>query len=427
MIIYVVKPGDSVYSIAQQYGISPDIIISDNELQNPERLVVGQTLVLRTGTRGYSLRPGDSLYNIARRFGIPVSRLLALNPQVSSPTRLMLGQIIQVPTGTMQKLGTIQVNGYAFPSIPMETLERTLPSLTYLAPFSYEAERDGTLVPPEDAPLIEAARAQGTAPLMVITNIEPGESFSSDLATILLNNMPVQNQFIDNIIAELQGKNYYGLDVDFEYLYPGDRERYVAFLRRITDTLHELGYSVSVALAPKTSADQQGLLYEAHDYEAIGAIVDHVILMTYEWGYTYGPPLAVAPINEVRKVLDYAVTAIEPKKILLGIPNYGYEWVLPYEEGTAATAVTNVGAVEIAARENAAIQYDETAQAPFFTFYGDDGRERIVWFEDARSIDAKLRLINEYGLGGASYWTIGTYFPQNWLVLNSLYNVEKLL
>ena len=99
--------------------------------------------------------------------------------------------------------------------------------------------------------------------------------------------------------------------------------------------LHPLGYSVSTALAPKTKADQVGLLYEAHDYPVHGALCDFVVLMTYEWGYAAGPPWAIAPINEVRRVLDYAVTAIPRNKILMGMPTYGRDWKLPFVAGTS--------------------------------------------------------------------------------------------
>ena len=87
------------------------------------------------------------------------------------------------------------------------------------------------------------------------------------------------------------------------------------------------------ALAPKTSAGQKGTLYEGHDYTAIGAACDAALLMTYEWGYTYGPPMAVAPIRNVRQVVEYALTEIPPEKIWLGVPTYGYDWTLPYEKG----------------------------------------------------------------------------------------------
>ena len=220
---------------------------------------------------------------------------------------------------------------------------------------------------------------------------------------------------------------YIHLDIDFEYVYSYDKQLYNSFLRKAVEKLKPLGFSVTTALAPKLSADQKGLLYEAHDYSAHGQLATHSILMTYEWGYTFGPPMAVAPLNSIRRVLDYAVTAIPSSKILMGIPNYGYDWTLPYKSGTSATTISNVGAVNIAAREGAIIRYDVASQAPFFNYYDVNGKQHVAWFEDARSIRAKLQLVNELRLGGISYWTIGRYFPQNWLVLNSLYNIKKVL
>jgi len=426
MIIHVVRRGDSVYSIARQYGVSPASIITSNELKNPGQLVVGQTLVILEGSRTHTVVAGESLFTISRQYGLSVNDILAVNPQITSAGLIYPGQVITIPPRT-QKLGTIEVNGYLFPNINTETLRKTLPSLTYLSIFSYEVNPDGSLRSINDTPLIQAARAAGVAPLMVITNIEEGRSFSSDVARSILSSDEVQNTLINNVIDTLDSKNYHGLDIDFEYIYPADRERYNNFLRKVVNRLRPLGYTVTTALAPKISADQPGLLYEAHDYPVHGELADHVILMTYEWGYTYGPPMAVAPINEVRRVLNYAVTAIPRQKILMGIPNYGYVWTLPYQQGTAARTISNPGAVDLAWQVRAAIQYDTKAQSPFYNYYDSNGRQHEVWFEDARSIEAKLRLANEFRVGGVSYWTIGTYFPQNWLVLNSLFNVRKVL
>mgnify|MGYP002231542402 CR=1 FL=1 len=115
-------------------------------------------------------------------------------------------------------------------------------------------------------------------------------------------------------------KGYCGLDVDFEYVPPELREDYAAFVCRMREALNTEGKPVVAALAPKTSAQQRGLLYEAHDYALLSKAANAVFLMTYEWGYTYGPPMAVAPIQAVRQVLDYAVTEIPPEKILMGFP-----------------------------------------------------------------------------------------------------------
>ncbi len=426
MIIHVVKPGESLYTISRLYRVPASKIISDNELTNPNQLVVGQTLVILQGFRRHRVVPGESIYTIARDYRVSTQQILQANPQITSPFLIYPGQIIIIPPST-QKLGSIEVNGYAFPNTSMEVLKKTFPYLTYLSIFSYQINRDATLNDINDEPLIKAARENNTAPMMVITNLSQEGGFSSDLASTILNSENLQNKLLDNVVNILQQKNYFGLDIDFEYIYPRDREKYNSFLRKTVNRLRPLGYIITTALAPKTSADQKGLLYEAHDYTVHGRLVDHVILMTYEWGYTFGPPLAVAPINQVRNVLDYAVTVIPPEKILMGMPNYGYDWTLPYQKGTAAKTISNTGAVDLARERGAFIKFDDESQAPFFNYYDDNGKEHVVWFEDARSIQAKLNLVEEYGLEGVSYWTIGRYFPQNWLVLSSMYDIIKLI
>lgn len=426
MIIHVVRPGESLFSISRIYGVSVDKIAKDNELKDPRQLVIGQSLVILEGERKHAVAPGESIYTIARTYGMTPRAILAANPQITDPSKLKVGQIIIIPERT-RKYGTIEVNGYAFPEIEMETLKKTLPDLTYLSIFNYQVMKDGSLKEIDDVPLIQAAREAKVAPLMVITNIEEGKGFSSDIAKEIFTNNTAQENLLNNVIQILKAKNYYGLDIDFEYIYPENREDYNNFLRKTVGRLKPLGYTVTTALAPKIAADQPGVLYQGHDYPVHGALVDHVILMTYEWGYTFGPPLAVAPLNEVVKVLNYAVTAIPREKIFMGIPNYGYDWTLPYVKGTAAKALSNTEAVDLAFREGAIIQYDWKAQAPFFTYYDNARKQHIVWFEDARSIRAKLEVANRYKLGGVSYWSIGKYFPQNWLVLNSLYDVKKLI
>lgn len=208
-------------------------------------------------------------------------------------------------------------------------------------------------------------------------------------------------------------------------MYPADRELYNSFLEKVVEKLHEEDFIVTTALAPKVRADQVGTLYEAHDYNTHGKLVDHVILMTYEWGYTYGPPMAVAPINQVERVIEYAVTEIPSKKILMGIPNYGYDFTLPYEQGRAAKSISNTNAISLAVEKGVEIQYDTVSQAPYFYYKDESGALHIVWFEDARSIKAKLELVTKYNLGGVSFWTVMNYFPQGYAVLNSEFQVEK--
>ncbi len=150
-----------------------------------------------------------------------------------------------------------------------------------------------------------------------------------------------------------------------------------------------------------------------------------MLLMTYEWGYTYGPPMAVAPINQVRRVVEYALTEIPANKVDLGIPNYGYDWPLPYQRGiTKAATIGNVEAVRIAIRQGAEIYFDSLAESPYFR-YTEGGISHEVWFEDVRSLQAKFNLIRQYALRGCGYWQIMDWFQANWLLLKNQFYIAK--
>lgn len=427
MIIHVVQPGDSIYSIANQYNVSPQKIIIDNELENPNVLVPGQTLVILIPETVHVVQPGETLAQIAQRYNLTTVELLQLNPFIDFADEIMPGDQITI-RNREEKRGPISVLGYAYPNIDRTVLMKTLPYMTYLTIFTYGITEEGDLIDIDDEELIRIARDFGVAPLMLISTLTEEGTFSNELAHVILNDPVAQNNLIENVLQNLREKNYYGLDIDFEYVLPEDEEAFINFIQNVNDRISPEGYVLFTALAPKTSADQQGLLYEAHNYPRIGEASDDVLLMTYEWGYTYGPPMAVSPVDRVREVLDYAVTEIPRDKIYMGIPNYGYDFMLPYVQGESrADSLSNVGAVDLAARVGAMIQYDEVSQAPYFIYYDDQGRQHRVWFEDARSILAKLDLFSEYGFEGVGYWNIMRYFLQNWLLVSNLYDITKVL
>ncbi len=426
MLIHVVRRGDTLYSIARRYGASVSRLRSDNGLSENQALVVGQALIVTLPAQVYTVRAGDTLYSIARRYGVSVLELIQNNPELIQNETIQPGQqlTIRFQGG---KIRSIVTKGYAYPHIQRAVLQRALPYLTYLAIFSYGFTESGTLIPADDSALISAAYRFNAAPILVFSSLDGMGGFSSARASRLFNDPQLQNTVLTNLADVMRDKGYVGIDMDFEYISPDDAEGYQNFLRRAVEVMRPQGFTVSADLAPKTSAGQQGLLYEAHDYPAIGAIVDRVLLMTYEWGYTYGPPMAVAPINQVRGVVRYAVSEIPVSKILMGVPNYGYDWTLPYEQGVSrAENIGNQGAVLRAARYGAEIQFDETAQSPFFEYYS-GGRRHVVWFEDVRSIEAKLALADEFGLLGVGYWNIMRAFNANWALLAARYTIAKVV
>lgn len=378
MEIYVVKAGDTVDSIAESYGVAVSSVIYDNQLSYPYPLALGQALLISAG-------------------------------EVSEPSY------------------PAWVNGYAYPFIQQDVLNETLPYLSSLSVFSYGFTTDGELIAPrqDDSFMINAALMEGVRPVLTLTPLGPDGNFNNYLITSVVNNQEAKDNLLANLLETVQTKNFQGVDIDFEYIRPEDRIPFADFVADVRNYLSPYGYHVSVALAPKISDTQAGLLYEGKDYGLLGEAADSVLLMTYEWGYTYGPPMAVAPVNKVRQVVEYAVTRIDSSKIDLGIPNYGYDWTLPFVQGTSrATTVSNQQAVQIAIEAGVPIQFDEVAMSPFFR-YEKNGQQHEVWFEDVRSYREKFSLLPAYGLRGMGYWQIMRFFRPNWLLLEDTFQIQK--
>ncbi len=381
MQIYVVQSGDTVDSIAEQQGIPADTIIYNNQLVTPYRLAVGQALLLSSGE---------------------------MPPAADSRPR-------------------IHSNGYAYPFISPWVLNETLPYLSELSIFSYGFTPEGNLVPPatEEGWMIESARDAGAMATLVLTPLGEDGRFNNNLIHILVTDLSAQQNLTRQLLQTMMEKGYGGLNLDFEYIMAQDRLGYAQFVGNATRMMNLFGFHVSVALAPKYSDEQAGELYEGMDYALLGQAANSVLLMTYEWGYTYGPPMAVAPIDQVRRVVEYALTRIPREKISLGIPNYGYDWALPFERGiTRARTIGNVEAVQLAIFYGVEIQFEEAAQSPFFHYF-QYGIEHVVWFEDVRSYQAAFDLIREFGLRGVGYWQIMQLFRANWLLMADTFQIEK--
>ena len=148
---------------------------------------------------------------------------------------------------------------------------------------------------------------------------------------------------------------------------------------------------------------------------------------SYEWGYTYGPPMAVAPVGAVRRVVEFALTQMDAAKILLGFPNYAYDWTLPFTAGaTRAQSIGNEAAPLLAAQYGAEIQFDTQSQTPYFTYLDEAGQPHEIWFEDVRSAQAKFALLPEYGLLGLGYWNFMRPFTAGFSLQNYLFTASGL-
>lgn len=471
MLIHVIKPGESLWQIAAYYHVSIVKIVDVNQLQDPNHLVVGESIVIptedvfHTVSMGetlwkiaqtykttiqaivqanritnldyiypgltlyipaprYSIKSGETLWRIAQRYGVPLQTLLRVN-NIVNPNLVNPGTILVIP---IKQRPVIYVNAYIYmlKGLAEPIVKENGEHLSYLSPFAYRIKEDGSLEQIDDTDAIRAAYSESIVPMMALTNFSSTEK-GENLAHTILVSTDIQERLLTNIMNIMKAKGYMGFNIDFENVLPADRELYNQFLQLSVNRLHPQGFFVSSALAPKVSATQVGALYEAHDYAAHGRITDFVVLMTYEWGYRLGPPQPISPINEIKRVLDYAVTVIPREKIFFGFQIYARDWKLPHVQGQEAETFSNQEAVQRAVENNADIQYDLIAQAPFYRYVDKQGIMHEVWFEDARSAQAKFDMVKNYNLKGISYWALGYPFPQNWALLEDNFTIKKLI
>lgn len=424
MYIHVVRQDDTIYSIANTYGISPERLVMENDINNPDNLIVGEALVILIPSQTYIVQNGDSLESIALAQGTDVMELLRNNPDVSN-RELNRGEELVISYEN-ERTAAITTNGFAFPFIERETLRKTLPYLTYLTIYSYQILPDGSLAEIDDIEIIQIAKEFGAAPIMFVNAPHEGEDVDTTIAHNLISNTEIRNTFIENILRNLRSKGYYGINIDTPYVHPLDRDGYVDFITDLTKLLNAEGFPVTVTIAPSTFEVSTGIIYAGVDYTGLSQAANNVLYqLTYAWRYPQSIPISILPFDAVIHTMDNAIALISPEKCTLGISIVGYLWEFPYFAAvTYANFLNYNSAMDLAYDVGAPIQFNEPSRSSYFQYVNSD-REYIAWFKDSRAIYPFLAYVKSYGLQGASIWNI-MYFTTNiWLLVNALFVIEK--
>jgi spore germination protein len=284
MMIHVVQSGETLFSISRQYSVDPYTLSINNGVSNG-RLAIGQSLIIVKPIVNHVVKEGETLTSIASQYNVPINQLYRNNLFLKGTPviRPMMTLAIQIEKDS---IGSFMIGGYAYPFIDVSLLNTTLPFMSGLMPFTYGFKPDGSLVMLDDSVMITRAKVYGTKPVMHLSTLTEAGVFSVELADHLLNTQDLWGVLINNVLNVMKQKGYYGLDVDFEFLGAKNALKYAEFITFAREKLNEQGFPVLVALAPKTSVTQPGVLYEGHDYKALGLAANSVLLMTYEWGYT---------------------------------------------------------------------------------------------------------------------------------------------
>ncbi len=288
MEIYIVQQGDSVSSVAEKYGVSAGRIIADNSLLTPDRLAVGQALLILIPDIIHTVRAGETLFTIAELYGTSVRQLIRNNLQLASREYIYPGETIVI-SYTDSNDENISLSGFIYPRINRDILSQVSAFADYVIIFGYGFEEDGTLIVPDDTEVSKIIRQLGSGVLLSLSLINEEGNFSTNKLPVLLNDRSFQDNILNQMIEQIRLKNADGMDIDMEYVPAEYKEQFSDFVKNAAERLHNEDFILNIDLAPKTSADQQGTLYEAHDYASLGESADLAFLMSYEWGYQYPP------------------------------------------------------------------------------------------------------------------------------------------
>jgi spore germination protein len=429
MVIHVVNAGETTTSIAQLYGVSAARLIQDNGIDVSGDLVPGEAIVILNPVQTYIVKEGDTLSEIANENGITMNQLLRNNPYLADRGYIYPGEELVISYGN--KTSKIEVNGYANSFIEENVLQRTLPFLTYLSVFGNRNSYGGEVITVEDTETITFAKDYNVIPIMMLSTMSSQGRGSLEISYSIVNDEKVLENNIGNIIEILQRKGYYGVNITFQFINSENSRSYERFINRIVERLKQEGFLVFITISENFIIEVDRVTFEKIDFLNMGKIVDGVTVLNYNWGSSYGPPGPVASVFLMEKFIDYINTMIPSEKMEIGIPIIGYDWELPYIIGvTKANSLTLNSVIALARETNSVILFDEVSQNPYFRYM--DNRSgvpisHIVWFVDARSINAILNIVTEKGFRGVGIWNIMNYYAPLWSTVNSQYNIATLI
>jgi spore germination protein len=307
----------------------------------------------------------------------------------------------------------------SFGSINRQSFEANADILDEISPFWYSPSPRGSLYfgsEARDQTLIELARSKNVLVIPTIHNVVTG----ADPVPGILRNPTTRARHIEFIVDEVVTYGYDGIDIDYEFLPASLREEYTAFIVDLADALHAQGKLLTIAVHAK-DCDYCGL-GGFQDWAAVGQVVDRLRIMTYDYHWRGGGPGPVAPVYWVERVGNYAKTVVDPAKVVIGVPFYGYNWPNNGSENARGQTWDMINEIiQLYGLSVNLLERDENGlvQENWITYNTRSTGRRTVWFATSSGLDAKLRLVQELDLAGIAIWRLGGEDPRSWEVIRA--------
>jgi len=327
----------------------------------------------------------------------------------------------------------------------------------HLSLFWYYLNEDGRIAAfqntNEDRRIIEFAQENGVKVFGLIANLpddpvnpwlslinglldqivereETGDSWDRERVAKMLETYASRRRHIVDIVNLADSMNFDGINIDYEALQRQDREGFSLFIEELAEALHARDKMLAVALHAKTAEfnpmEDNGS--HAQDWDRISAAADQLHFITYGQHWAGTPPGPIASPAWIQRVLDYALNerTLPTDKIVFGLPLYAEDWFKTEEDCYLASCyegsgneVTYTDIRQFLREQDTEVQWDAEHQTPYMIYETSDGNQHITWFEDSRSLEAKLELRDRYDICNVGLWRLGGEDPKIWDVVRN--------
>lgn len=259
----------------------------------------------------------------------------------------------------------------------------------------------------EDTKVEDYAREHGIRVLPLI------QFFSSRTMHAVFTNIISRARLSRQIVEALDSCKYVqGINLDFEGMRAEDRYSYNNFLIEISTRLKAKGYLCTIDVPAKSRENLTSSWNGWCDYAEIGRYCDIVMIMTYDEHEGSSGPGPISSVQMCDRTLAYATSVMPKEKVYLGLPFYGYDW--PQKGKGGVTSPRYEKTMQQVKDKSILVNWDREAKCPWYTYSDDNGNTRTCYYEDARSIAAKLEIGRRHDVGGVCIWSLGGEDPKIW-------------
>jgi spore germination protein len=340
----------------------------------------------------------------ARALWLAVLIALSLSPALARSRKPMNKKLV---------LGYYMPFGQGPDSPPFKTISQHKDSISAISPTWFLVkDADCSTDDKRDVTLSDFCAKNGMKVWPLIAN----GSFTYDAVHPLFADPEKRAKLVDRIVDLMSTcKGCQGINLDFEGINPADRGVYNEFLKAVSARLHAKGYLVTIDVPAETKDEPTRQWPGAFDYKEINKYCDYICIMTYDENIPGSDPGPVSSAPWVEQVLAYATKVIPKGKILLGLPFYGYDWA----EDKSAFGFRYAEMLLTIEKYSITVQWDEASQCPWYSYTDADGKKRTAWFDNKRSMEAKLKLAKKYDIGGICVWSMGNEDPEVWSAIKN--------